>query len=198
VSNPMNQNNYLTSEKLCAYLLKHHHFSPFEMVNVCVEIETTRDISRQVIRHRSFSFQEFSQRYADPTTILGFTTRECRLQHPKNRQMSVPISDDDHSGLILATEFERLQQELVRKQQDLVNFCINNNIAKEQARTVLSEGLTKTRMYMNGNIRSWIHYIQIRTDHTTTQKEHADLARKIAYELAKVFPMITSFISTNL
>lgn len=192
VSNPTNQNNSLTSEKLCVYLLKNHHFSPFEMVNVCVEIETTRDISRQIIRHRSFSFQEFSQRYADPKKHLGFVLREGRLQHPKNRQMSVDMKTDEEKQI--NEKFLKLQQELIDKQSELYDFCNDNGIAKEQSRVVLSEGLTKTRMYMNGTLRSWIHYIQIRTDKDTTQKEHCDIAIKIAHEIKKVFPMIIKFI----
>lgn len=196
VSNPTNQNNFLTSEKLCDYLLKNHHYSPFEMVNVCVEIETTRDISRQIIRHRSFSFQEFSQRYANPVeekSGLGLTIRECRLQHPKNRQMSVDVGTDS----TLVEKFEKLQQELVDKQTEVYNFCMENNIAKEQSRVILSEGLTKTRLYMNGTLRSWIHYIQIRTDRNTTQKEHCDIALKIAECIKPVFPMIDNFVCKN-
>jgi len=183
VSNPANQNNHETSEKLCAYLYKNHHFSPFEMVNICVEIETTRDISRQILRHRSFSFQEFSQRYA---TANDFTVRECRLQHPTNRQMSVPTDDAD-----IKHQFNTIQLELIAKQNEYYQFCIDNHIAKEQARVILSEGLTKTRLYMNGTVRSWIHYIQLRCDANTTQKEHCDIALKIADEIEKVFPIRT-------
>jgi len=179
VSNPENQNNHLTSEKLCKYLLKHHHFSPFEMANICMEIETTRDISRQMIRHRSFSFQEFSQRYA---IANNFTTRECRLQHPTNRQMSLYTDNQE-----LKDTFTTLQQELIQKEKEYYDFCIENNIAKEQSRVILSEGLTKTRLYMSGTLRSWIHYLEIRTN-KDTQLEHRDIALKIKEEINKIFP----------
>ena len=181
VSNPENQNNHLTSEKLCKYLLKHHHYSPFEMVNICVEIETTRDISRQIIRHRSFSFQEFSQRYA---IANNFTTRECRTQHPTNRQMS--LITEDHE---LSDKFRSLQNELIQKEKEYYDFCISNNIAKEQSRVILSEGLTKTKLYMNGTLRSWIHYLNVRTNKDDTQAEHVDLALKIKEEISKIFPL---------
>ena len=181
VSNPENQNNHLTSEKLCKYLLKHHHYSPFEMVNICVEIETTRDISRQIIRHRSFSFQEFSQRYA---IVNNFTTRECRFQHPTNRQMSV-VSENAE----LSDKFTSLQNELIEKEKEYYDFCITNNIAKEQSRVILSEGLTKTKLYMNGTLRSWIHYLNVRTNADDTQAEHVDLALKIKSEISKIFPL---------
>jgi thymidylate synthase (FAD) len=170
VSNPINQYNTETSEKLCKYLIKNHHWSPFEMANICIEIETTRDISRQILRHRSFSFQEFSQRYA---LVNDFVTRECRLQHPTNRQKS-----NESTDIVLNDEFVKIQNELIQKEIEYYNFCIKNNIAKEQSRVILSEGLTKTRLYMNGTIRSWIHYLQIRTTEDT-QKEHRDLAIKI-------------------
>lgn len=179
VSNPENQHNHLTSEKLCKYLLKHHHYSPFEMVNICMEIETTRDISRQMIRHRSFSFQEFSQRYA---LANNFTTRECRLQHPTNRQMSLYTDNQE-----LKDTFVSLQEELIKKEKEYYDFCIENNIAKEQSRVILSEGLTKTRLYMNGTLRSWIHYLEIRTG-DDTQMEHRDIALKIKEEINKLFP----------
>lgn len=192
VSNPSNQNNSSTSEKLCRYLLNNKHFSPFEMVNICIEIETTRDISRQIIRHRSFSFQEFSQRYADPTKDLGFVLRDGRTQHPKNRQMSIDVTDEKDKDT--DQEYKKLQQQLIDKQKELYDFCIKNNIAKEQSRVVLSEGLTKTKLYMNGTLRSWIHYIEIRTDLKTTQREHCDIAIKIAKEIEKVFPGIKQFV----
>lgn len=179
VSNPENQHNHLTSEKLCKYLLKHHHYSPFEMVNICMEIETTRDISRQMIRHRSFSFQEFSQRYA---LANNFTTRECRLQHPTNRQMSLYTDNQE-----LKDTFVLLQEELIKKEKEYYDFCIENNIAKEQSRVILSEGLTRTRLYMNGTLRSWIHYLEIRTG-DDTQMEHRDIALKIKEEINKLFP----------
>ena len=181
VSNPENQNNHLTSEKLCKYLLKHHHYSPFEMVNICVEIETTRDISRQIIRHRSFSFQEFSQRYALAT---NFTTRECRIQHPTNRQMSVIVDNEE-----LSQKFTDLQKELIQKEKEYYDFCIENKIAKEQSRVILSEGLTKTKLYMNGTLRSWIHYLNVRTNKDDTQAEHVDIAVKIKEEISKIFPL---------
>lgn len=187
VSNPSNQSNTLTSEKLCKYLLSHSHFSPFEMVHICLEIETTRDISRQILRHRSFSFQEFSGRYADSTKELGFVNRECRLQDTKNRQMSVDVVDLNDE---IVEQFKALQNELIEKEQTMYNFCIQNNIAKEQSRTLLSEGLIKTKLYMSGSLRSWIHYIQVRGDKTTTQREHYDVAIKCKDEISKVFPMI--------
>jgi len=186
VSNPANQNNHLSSEKLCKYLLKHNHFSPFEMVNICMEIETTRDISRQLLRHRSFSFQEFSQRYA---VVNDFTTRECRMQHPTNRQMSLTTNDTE-----IKEKFESIQKELIDMEQKYYKFCIDNNIAKEQSRVLLSEGLTKTRLYMNGTLRSWIHYLKIRTNRNDTQAEHCDLAIKILNEISHIFPIISDYL----
>ena len=191
VSNPANQNNHETSEKLCDYLLRNHHYSPFEMVNICVEIETTRDISRQIIRHRSFTFQEFSQRYAE---VHDFVLRECRFQHPTNRQLSVGLTEYDEEQIEINDNFRELQQELMNKQVEYYEYCIANKIAKEQARCILSEGLTKTRLYMNGTLRSWIHYIKIRSDLSTTQKEHCDVCLKIVSEIEKVFPMIRKFV----
>jgi thymidylate synthase (FAD) len=191
VSNPANQQNYQTAEKLCRYLLKNHHYSPFEMVNICVEIETTRDISRQILRHRSFTFQEFSQRYAE---VTDFTLRECRFQHPANRQMSVSLNENDEIDKIIESDFIACQKEIIAAEKKYYDFCIANNVAKEQARCLLSEGLTNTRLYMNGTLRSWIHYIQIRTDANTTQKEHCDVAHKIAAEIEKVFPLIREFV----
>lgn len=191
VSNPSNQNNHNTSEKLCEYLLKNHHFSPFEMVNICIYVETTRDISRQILRHRSFTFQEFSQRYA---VVNSFVNRECRLQHMKNRQMSVELDKNNEEHKILDEKFKEIQNKLIDIQKEYYDFCIDNNIAKEQSRVILSEGLTKTCCYINGTLRSWIHYIQIRTDKNTTQKEHCDLAIKISKEIEKVFPLISNFI----
>jgi len=160
--------------------VKHHHYSPFEMVNICMEIETTRDISRQMIRHRSFSFQEFSQRYA---LANNFTTRECRLQHPTNRQMSL-YTDNQY----LKDTFVSLQEELIKKEKEYYDFCIENNVAKEQSRVILSEGLTKTKLYMNGTLRSWIHYLEIRTNEDT-QLEHRDIALKIKEEINKIFSL---------
>jgi thymidylate synthase (FAD) len=186
VSNPENQNNHQTSEKLCKYLMKHHHWSPFEMVNIVIEIETTRDIARQLLRHRSFSFQEFSQRYAVVDTNM-FVNRECRLQDSHNRQMSVDLSEKDNT---LHTEFENFQNELIELEKKYYKLCIDKGVAKEQARSLLSEGLTRTRLYMNGTLRSWIHYLQIRCDRNTTQKEHADVAMKIKKEISTIFPLI--------
>lgn len=185
VSNPANQFNTETSEKLIQYLLKHKHFSPFEMVNVCVEIETTRDIARQILRHRSFSFQEFSQRYADPTT-MDYVIREARLQDAKNRQNSVEVNDDE---LQLAW---MLKQALVYEHAlEAYEWALKNGIAKEVARAVLPEGNTPSRLYMNGTLRSWIHYIEVRTD-ISTQKEHREIALECAKVIAQIFPMINT------
>lgn len=193
VSNPSNQNNKETSEKLIRYLIKHKHFSPFEMINVCLEIETTRDIAHQIVRHRSFTFQEFSQRYADSTNELGFTTREARLQDEKNRQNSYNLDLNDAKNMKLVREWEEMQQLVISQSERTYRWAIENGLAKEQARVVLPEGLTKTRIYMNGTIRSWIHYIELRSGHGT-QKEHMDIARECAFEVAKVFPMIEEFV----
>jgi thymidylate synthase (FAD) len=184
VSNPSNQNNTLTSAKLLKYLVKHKHWSPFEMVDVVMEINTTRDIGRQVLRHRSFSFQEFSQRYADPTKDMGFVTREARLQDTKNRQNSIETDDEN-----IKTSWERKQQTFVDKANDLYVWAIENGIAKEQARAVLPEGLTMSRMYMKGSLRSWIHYCQVRMD-PSTQKEHRELALDAWYQITEAFPSL--------
>jgi thymidylate synthase (FAD) len=187
VSNPGNQNNKDTSEKLIKYLIKHKHWSPLEMVSACLEIETTRDIARQILRHRSFSFQEFSQRYADPTKDLSFETRDARLQDPKNRQNSIELSEEDRR---LNEDF-RMKQILVwRRAQDTYEWAIENGIAKEQARAVLPEGMTVSRLYMNGTLRSWVHYIDLRSANGT-QKEHQDIAIACAREIAKIFPLMT-------
>ena len=186
VSNPSNQNNKETSEKLLKYLIKHKHWSPLEMASACLEIETTRDIARQILRHRSFSFQEFSQRYADPTQDLEFVTREARLQDEKNRQNS--ISTDDN---VLKRSWEAKQQQLIHECRLAYKWAIENGIAKEQARAVLPEGLTMSRMYMNGTIRSWVHYIELRTANGT-QKEHMEVAEACAVEIAKIFPLISN------
>ena len=183
VSNPSNQYNTATSEKLISYLIKHQHWSPLEMVSACLEIETTRDIARQILRHRSFSFQEFSQRYADPTKDLSFVTREARLQDTKNRQNS--IKTEDHE---LARIWEDKQREIIRATTDAYQWATNNGIAKEQARAVLPEGLTVSRMYMNGTIRSWIHFITVRSD-VSTQLEHREIALECAKIIAEIFPM---------
>ena len=166
VSNPSNQMNTETSQKLLKYLIRNKHWSPFEMVHVTMEIETTRDIARQILRHRSFSFQEFSQRYADPTKDLGFVTRKARLQDTKNRQNSIE-TDDDH----LKSEWVNRQKKLISKVEEDYKWAIDNGIAKEQARAVLPEGLTLSRMYMAGSLRSWIHYCDLRMGNGT-QKEH--------------------------
>ena len=188
VSNPSNQNNKETSKKLIKYLIKNKHWSPLEMVSVCLEIETTRDIARQILRHRSFSFQEFSQRYADPTKDLQFVTREARLQDQKNRQNSITTDDDE-----LKLMWEVKQQQLIHEAKLAYKWAIEQGIAKEQARAVLPEGLTMSRMYMNGTLRSWVHYIELRTGNGT-QKEHMDIAKDCAFEIAKVFPLLNEVI----
>jgi len=188
VSNPSNQMNKETNEKLIHYLLNHAHWSPLEMVSVCLEITTTRDIARQILRHRSFSFQEFSQRYADPTTDLGFEIREARLQDLKNRQNSI---DTDNTSLKVV--WDEKQQELIDNIKSTYNWAIEHGIAKEQARSILPEGNTVSRMYMNGSLRSWVHYISLRTG-VETQKEHRMVAKGCAEAILPVFPMIGEFI----
>tara|TARA_R100000482_G_C5103701_1_gene136930 strand:- start:67 stop:744 length:678 start_codon:yes stop_codon:yes gene_type:complete len=189
VSNPSNQNNEETSKKLIKYLIKNKHWSPLEMVSVCLEIETTRDIARQILRHRSFSFQEFSQRYADPTKDLQFVTREARLQDSKNRQNSIELDDESE----LHHAWKAKQELIIHESKMAYDWAINNGIAKEQARAVLPEGLTMSRMYMNGTLRSWVHYIELRTANGT-QKEHMDIAKDCAFEIAKVFPLLNEVI----
>ena len=184
VSNPSNQNNTLTAPKLLKYLAKHKHWSPFEMVNVVMEINTTRDIGRQILRHRSFSFQEFSQRYADPTQDMGFVTREARLQDTKNRQNSIETSDE-----ALQQDWEYIQSNLIESAKTVYHWAIDNGIAKEQARAVLPEGLILSRMYMAGSLRSWIHYCQVRTD-VSTQKEHREIALDAWYQITEAFPSL--------
>jgi thymidylate synthase (FAD) len=188
VSNPSNQFNSETSEKLIRYLVKHAHWSPLEMVSACVEITTTRDIARQILRHRSFSFQEFSQRYADPTKDLKFVTREARLQDPKNRQNSVEVEDQ-----LLQNEWYRAQQRVIYAAQREYEWAIKNGIAKEQARAVLPEGLIESRLYMNGTLRSWIHFIELRSGNGT-QKEHQLIALACAKAIAAIFPMSESLV----
>jgi thymidylate synthase (FAD) len=183
VSNPANQLNTETSEKLIKYLIKHQHWSPLEMASACLEIETTRDIARQILRHRSFSFQEFSQRYADPVKDLDFEYRDCRLQDTKNRQNSIEGADSD-----LQYAWYVAQRELIEKSKETYKWAIDNGIAKEVARAVLPEGLTKSRMYMNGTLRSWIHYIQLRSANGT-QKEHMEIAKACAVAITKIFPL---------
>lgn len=183
VSNPANQFNTETSEKLIRYLVRNAHWSPLEMVSACIEITTTRDIARQILRHRSFSFQEFSQRYADPVQELDFVLREARLQDPKNRQNSVEVEDT-----FLQNEWFRAQQRVIYAAKREYEWAIKNGIAKEQARAVLPEGLTVSRLLMNGTLRSWIHYIQLRSANGT-QKEHILIAQEIANVITKIFPM---------
>jgi thymidylate synthase, flavin-dependent len=186
VSNPSNQLNSDTSEKLIKYLINNSHWSPLEMVNVCLEIDTTRDIARQILRHRSFSFQEFSQRYANPTEDMEFITREARLQDNKNRQNSIETNDSD-----LQKEWNDQQQKVIDSALEAYQWAIDKGIAKEQARVVLPEGNTKSRLYMNGTLRSWIHYIQLRAGHGT-QKEHIEIAQACALVISKIFPMANS------
>lgn len=184
VSNPSNQLNKATSEKLIKYLITHKHYSPLEMVSACLEINTTRDIARQILRHRSFTFQEFSQRYADPTKDLGFVLREPRLQDTKNRQNSIENKDVD-----LIVDWFDQQKKVIDAAQEAYKWAIDHGIAKEQARCVLPEGNVISRLYMSGTLRSWIHYIDLRSGNGT-QKEHMDIALNCAREIAKVFPMI--------
>ena len=186
VSNPSNQMNTETSEKLIKYLIKHAHWSPLEMVNACLEINTTRDIAHQIVRHRSFSFQEFSQRYADPAEFgEQFVTREARLQDHKNRQNSIGIDSDDD----LHYEWNMKQQKVIDIAKETYEWAIKAGIAKEQARVVLPEGNTKTRLYMNGTLRSWVHYIELRGANGT-QKEHMDIAHACAKVIAQIFPLM--------
>ena len=187
VSNPANQNNNDNAEKLVRYLIKHQHWSPLEMVNVCLEIETTRDIARQILRHRSFSFQEFSQRYA--VADLGFEYKEARLQDVKNRQNSIKNDDEQLNEVWL-----KFQKDVILEATKTYQWAINNGIAKEQARAVLPEGVTVSRLYMNGTLRSWVHYIQLRSANGT-QKEHQDIALACAEAIQPIFPMIKEFIT---
>ena len=194
VSNPSNQLNTDTSEKLIRYLVNHKHWSPLEMVSACLEIETTRDIARQILRHRSFSFQEFSQRYADPTKDLDFVLREARLQDKSNRQNSVELLGLTLTEQNLIEQWRWKQQEVISAAQHAYEWAINNGIAKEQARVVLPEGNTVSRLYMNGTLRSWIHFIELRSANGT-QKEHRLVAVECAKVIAKVFPMANEFIT---
>ena len=189
VSNPKNQNNFTTSSKLLSYMIREGHWSPFEMVHLTIEIETTRDIARQILRHRSFAFQEFSQRYADPTKELKFVDREARLQDPKNRQNSIELDTD--SDLHHAWKQEQLN--VVSSAMDTYTWAIKNGIAKEQARAVLPEGLIISRLYMSGNLRSWIHYCQLRMGHGT-QLEHIKIAKKCWDILKEEFPEVTDTV----
>ena len=190
VSNPNNQINKETSERLIRYLIKHAHWSPLEMVSACLEIETTRDIAHQIVRHRSFAFQEFSQRYANPEEMgEQFVIREARLQDKKNRQNSIDIDDQE-----LSSQWSIKQQEVIDKAKEVYDWAIENGIAKEQARVVLPEGNTKTRLYMNGTIRSWIHYIELRSANGT-QKEHMEVAHACAKVIAEIFPIAEEFVA---
>ena len=191
VSNPANQLNTETSERLIRYLVRHQHWSPLEMVSACCEITTTRDIARQILRHRSFSFQEFSQRYADPTQELDFVLREARLQDPANRQNSIDTQDN-----LLQIEWERAQKRVLFAVRDAYAWAIKNGIAKEQARAVLPEGLTESRLYMNGTLRSWIHFIELRSANGT-QREHQEVARACAQVIAAIFPMGAEFVAAQ-
>jgi thymidylate synthase (FAD) len=186
VSNPANQNNTATNEKLIKYLIENQHWSPLEMVSICIEIETTRDIARQILRHRSFSFQEFSQRYA--VASLGFECREARMQDAKNRQNSIEVENTD-----LQKEWKKKQLEVADKAGEMYTWALKNGIAKEQARAVLPEGMTVSRMYMNGTLRSWVHYIQLRSGNGT-QKEHREIALECANAISSIYPMILELI----
>jgi len=189
VSNPSNQSNTKTTPKLLEYLIKHKHWSPFEMASACIEVTTTRDIARQLLRHRSFSFQEFSQRYADPNDMSEtFVTRECRLQDPKNRQNSIENED-----VALAAWWEQQQRFIIDRVSEVYGEAVKRGIAKEQARAILPEGNTVSRLYVNGTIRSWIHYIELRSANGT-QKEHMELAIAIAEAIGKIYPSVANFI----
>ena len=189
VSNPSNQFNTETSEKLIKYLIKHQHWSPLEMVSACIEITTTRDIARQILRHRSFAFQEFSQRYADPTKDLNFVIREARLQDTKNRQNSISTNDTE-----LQAWWDAKQKWIIEQASLAYSEAIERGIAKEQARAVLPEGLTESRLYMNGTLRSWVHYIELRSANGT-QLEHQDIAKACAQVISTVFPMANDLVS---
>ena len=194
VSNPSNQLNTDTSEKLIRYLIKHQHWSPLEMVSACIEITTTRDIARQILRHRSFSFQEFSQRYADPTKDLNFVLRDARKQDTKNRQNSIELDiQNDDADRFLAYQWEQMQNKVIETAQNAYTWAIEKGIAKEQARAVLPEGLTESRLYMNGTLRSWIHFIELRSANGT-QKEHQEVAIACAEVIAEIFPLANSLI----
>jgi len=193
VSNPTNQFNTETSEKLIRYLVRNQHWSPLEMVSLCMEIETTRDIARQLLRHRSFSFQEFSQRYSDPVKELKFVLRECRLQDASNRQNSVELDFKDDEHRRLAYQWEQMQKNVIEECKKAYAWAVEKGIAKEQARCVLPEGNTISRLYVNGSLRSWVHYIQLRSANGT-QKEHIELAKACAKVISDVFPLIQDFV----
>jgi len=191
VSNPANQLNTDTSDKLIWYLIKHQHWSPLEMVSACIEITTTRDIARQILRHRSFSFQEFSQRYADPTVDLDFVLREARLQDTKNRQNSIEVDDP-----ALEAWWDAQQKFVIDNVKRIYSEAVERGMAKEQARAILPEGNTVSRLYMNGTLRSWIHYIELRASNGT-QKEHMEIARACAQAIAAIFPMATDMVAVD-
>lgn len=193
VSNPNNQSNTETSDRLLRYLIKNKHWSPFEMVSACLEIETTRDIARQILRHRSFSFQEFSQRYADPTRELDFVHREARLQDSSNRQNSIKLDLKDPESRELNNLWVEKQQKVLRAARAAYEWALVNGIAKEQARAVLPEGLTVSRLYIHGTIRSWIHYCELRADNGT-QLEHQEIARACAEAISKIFPLMNAIV----
>jgi thymidylate synthase (FAD) len=189
VSNPANQFNTETSDKLIKYLIKHKHWSPLEMASATLEINTTRDIARQMLRHRSFSFQEFSQRYADPHDLesfweVSFVIREARMQDEKNRQNSIEATD-----MKLMALWEQYQERVITEAKNAYDWAIKNGIAKEQARAVLPEGNTRSRLYMNGTLRSWVHYIELRSANGT-QKEHMEVAKACGEAIAKIFPLM--------
>ena len=197
VSNPANQMNNETSAKLIKYLIKHAHWSPLEMVSACLEIDTTRDIAHQIVRHRSFAFQEFSQRYADPASMGDqFVIREARLQDTKNRQNSIEMDSEDPVQRILAETWAEAQQDVIDLAKRTYEWAIDNGIAKEQARAVLPEGNTKTRLYMNGTLRSWVHYIELRGANGT-QKEHMEIAHACAKVIATIFPLMEDINVSN-
>jgi len=196
VSNPTNQSNTETSDRLLRYLIKHKHWSPFEMVSACLEITTTRDIARQILRHRSFSFQEFSQRYADPVKELNFVLRDARLQDPNNRQNSIELDFRQQEHREISEWWITSQHELLKKTKEIYTTAVRLGIAKEQARAVLPEGLTESKMYVNGTLRSWIHYCELRSDNGT-QLEHREIAKACAQVISKIFPLMNNFVGTT-
>lgn len=196
VSNPSNQSNNETSDRLLRYLIRNQHWSPFELVQACIEISTTRDIARQILRHRSFSFQEFSQRYANPIKDLAFISREARLQDTNNRQNSISIDETIKENKEKIEYWNELQRRIVNQSKVAYDWAIKAGIAKEQARVVLPEGLTESKLYMSGSLRSWIHYCQLRSSNGT-QKEHMEIARECAQVLSKVFPIIKDIINEH-
>lgn len=193
VSNPSNQFNMETADKLIKYLIKNKHWSPLEMVSACLEITTTRDIARQILRHRSFSFQEFSQRYADPTKDLNFVLRDARLQDSKNRQNSINLDMASDEQRQIAYQWENLQRKLIEQVRDTYSWAIEKGIAKEQARAVLPEGLMESRLYMNGTLRSWVHFIELRSANGT-QLEHQEVAKACAKAISEIFPIINDIV----